>query len=345
VERVLVAEAARGDGARIGESIPPDTRLLLDRLGVTGRFLADGHEPCLGSCSAWGDAELGYNDFLFNPHGHGWHLDRRRFDASLVAEAKAAGAEVAAGWECKRAERGDGALALRLELDGQDGRTVRARLAVDATGRVARVARALGARRLVDDRVTCVVAFLRGGSASRLTRLTMLEAVEDGWWYAARLPAEGVVVAVAGDPDVVKRAELHTEEGWLAALGETEHLRGELEGCRIEEMVVRTAPSFALDPAAGEDWLAVGDAAAACDPIAAQGIHNALSDGLLAARAIAARLGGDRGALDGYREAIAARYAAYRSVRDHLYERERRWPDAPFWARRRARAAAAGLAG
>ncbi|MDQ3742321.1 MAG: tryptophan 7-halogenase, partial [Actinomycetota bacterium] len=98
VERVLLAEASTGDGARVGESIPPDTRLVLDRLGVTARFEADGHEPCLGSCSAWGDAELGYNDFLFNPHGHGWHLDRRRFDASLAAEAKAAGAEVAAGW-------------------------------------------------------------------------------------------------------------------------------------------------------------------------------------------------------------------------------------------------------
>jgi flavin-dependent dehydrogenase len=334
VERVLVAEAAAGDRVRVGESIPPDTRLLLDRLGVTERFEADGHEPCLGSCSAWGDAELGYNDFLFNPHGHGWHLDRRRFDASLAAEAEAAGADVAAGWECKRVERGDGGFALRLE--GEGSRTVRAAFVVDATGRVARVARALGARRVVDDRLTCVVAFLRGGSASRLTRLTMLEGVEDGWWYAARLPAEGVVVAVAGDPDVVKRAELHTEQGWLAALDETEHVRGELEGCRIEEMVVRTAPSFALDPAAGADWLAVGDAAAACDPIAAQGIHNALSDGLTAGHAIAARLKGDPGALDGYREAVAARYAAYRSVRDHLYAREQRWPDAPFWTRRRA---------
>src|SRR3712207_2517939 len=49
------------------------------------------------------------------------------------------------------------------------------------------------------------------------------------------------------------------QDGWRAALDETQHVRAELDGCRVEEMVVRTAPSFALDPVAGEGWLAVGD--------------------------------------------------------------------------------------
>ena len=55
-------------------------------LGIWDDFVAEGHAPCLGSRSAWGDNRLGYNDYLYNPHGQGWHLDRRRFDAFLLAQ-------------------------------------------------------------------------------------------------------------------------------------------------------------------------------------------------------------------------------------------------------------------
>ena len=88
VEKVLVVESSAYEQPRIGESIPPDSRHLFAELGLLEAFLAEGHEPCLGSCSSWGADELGYNDFLFNPYGNGWHLDRRRFDAFL-ADARA----------------------------------------------------------------------------------------------------------------------------------------------------------------------------------------------------------------------------------------------------------------
>ncbi len=84
ISRILVVESSHYEASRIGESIPPDTRILLEELEIWEDFLAEKHEPCLGSCSSWGDDELGYNDFLFNPHGNGWHLDRRGFDAFLA---------------------------------------------------------------------------------------------------------------------------------------------------------------------------------------------------------------------------------------------------------------------
>jgi flavin-dependent dehydrogenase len=342
IEGVVVVEADGYERVRLGESIPPDSRVALERLGVWPGFVDGGHEPCLGSCSAWGDGALGYNDFLFNPHGHGWHLDRRRFDAFLAVEAVAAGAELATGCTFKGAERpAGGAFELRLARRGGGPTTVRARFVVDATGRRSSFARSMGARQVFHDRLTYVAAFMRRPSASVLTRLTMLEAVEYGWWYAARLPGERLAVAVASDPDLVKSARLHTSEGWLAGLGATRHLARELAGCRIagNRVLARVAPSFVLDRSAGNGWLAVGDAASACDPISSQGIHNALNDGLRAAEAIAARLGGDARALRGYHASIAARFADYLNNRNYFYALERRWPAAPFWARRSERGA------
>jgi flavin-dependent dehydrogenase len=343
VDRVLVVERDE-DPVRIGESIPPESRLLLEQLGLWHAFVAEAHEPCLGSCSAWGADVLGYNDFLFNPHGTGWHLDRRRFDAFLARAAEAAGAVVRRGCRFDAAERGDdGGFALRLtQRDGE--RSVRARFVVDATGTRARFASAFGAQRASHDRLTCAAAFLELPASSEFSRLTMLEAVEDGWWYAARLPGGRVAVAVASDPDYVTRHALHARAGWLAALARTSHLSRGLAGCIFADdaIVVRTAPSFVLDPVAGDGWLAVGDAASAYDPISSQGIYKALVDALEAAEVVAARLRGKAADVAPYEAAVAARFADYLANRQYFYDAEQRWPDAPFWRRRRAAGDAAG---
>jgi flavin-dependent dehydrogenase len=139
-------------------------------------------------------------------------------------------------------------------------------------------------------------------ASSEFSRLTMLEAVEYGWWYAARLPDDRLTVALASDPAIIKQAALHTPERWLARLQQTQHLARAIIGCDFGAagLVVRVAPSFVLDSAVGDGWLAVGDAAAAYDPIASQGIYKAMLDGLQAAEVIVAWLGGDTGALDAY---------------------------------------------
>jgi len=345
--RVLVVDARSAEAIHVGESIPPDTRHLLQRLGVFTDFLGEQHEPCLGSCSSWGSGELGYNDYLFNVHGTGWHLDRRAFDSFLARKAADAGAELRRAARFDGVQRdGGGDFVLRVSTGDGALEEIRARFVIDATGKSARFARRMGARHSFHDRLTCVVAFMDLPAASRLSRLTMLEAVEYGWWYAARLPGGRLAVAVASDPEIVKRAELHTREGWLARLQETAHVAGEIAGCVLDGGVsVCAAPSFILDRTAGDGWLVVGDAASAYDPISSQGIYKALLDGLLGAEAAAGWLGGDARKLEAHHAAVAARFASYLRNRNHFYGVEQRWPSAPFWRRRRERASAAPHAG
>src|SRR5436305_1597309 len=82
--RVALIERSRYDGVRVGETLPPATCLPLRRVGVWERFQADGHTSSPGILSVWGSDLPLDNDFLFNPYGHGWHVDRRRFDALLA---------------------------------------------------------------------------------------------------------------------------------------------------------------------------------------------------------------------------------------------------------------------
>ena len=319
VTDVVLADAAPPDGRRIGESIPPDTSLLLHRLGVLQRFLGDAHEPCPGSCSSWGADDLGYNDFVFNPLGNGWHLDRRRFDAMLRDEVTAHGIEV-------RKARFD----VRHPPPS--------RFTIDTTGPDAVVARSRGARRVFVDRLICVHGFFAAGEGSTLSRLTMLEAVADGWWYAARVPHGEIAVAFASDAQTIRRLDATRLANFRALLAETRHLAPALAGCRLVEETLRSthAPSFILDRCAGDDWLAAGDAASAYDPISAGGIYKALDDGLRAGEAITKALAGDTAALEDYHASVAARYEQYLANRRYFYSMERRFPKSDFWAKRRA---------
>lgn len=305
----------------IGESIPPDARRLLDRLGLWEAFLEEGHERCLGSCSTWGGATPGYNDYLLDPQGSGWHLDRRGFDAFLRRQAEAAGV-------------------ITVE-QGQDDPAARARFVVDATGRASAFARRQGARQIALDRLSFVVGFFDLPARAAHSRLTFLEAARDGWWYAAAIPGRRMAVAFAGDAEFIRDAGLGRPDAWLRAASATRQIAPCLEGARfiVASLVSRVVSSFVLDRVCGAHWLAVGDAASCFDPLSAQGIHKALADGIGGAEAIAAALATGSALGSEHQQAVQSRFAEYLVNRNHFYGLERRWPDSPFWQRRHARTA------
>ena len=87
---VTILERSHYESTRIGETLPPEIKRPLVALGAWSRFLADGPMESPGITAAWGHPELYENDFIVNPHGPGWHIDRRRFDlmlANLAAES------------------------------------------------------------------------------------------------------------------------------------------------------------------------------------------------------------------------------------------------------------------
>lgn len=323
----------------VGETIPPDTRLLLDRLGLWQAFVDEGHETCLGSCSSWGSVTLGFNDFVLNPYGAGWHLDRARFDGFLRRRAGEADVTRFEGTRVTGATlNGEGGCDLRLAAWNDETRVLQARFVVDATGPASAFARQVGARQIPLDRLTFVYGYFDTSGARSRSRLTLLEATADGWWYAANLPGERVAVAVASDADRVRSDGLVRDGRWLGAALATRHLAPRLDGCRFlaGSLTVRVARSFRLDKPAGQRWLAIGDAAAVFDPIAAQGIHKALADGIEGAGLIVAALarGGDLGSE--HADLLNTRFDEYLINRNHFYDLERRWPASEFWRRRQA---------
>jgi flavin-dependent dehydrogenase len=330
--RAVVIEESDYGAFRIGETVPPDLRSVLRELGAWESFARDGHLPSSGNGSAWGSAGLEVRDAFLDPRGHGWHLDRARFDATLAAEAQRAGAEVKTRTRLIQGDRqGD---AWSLFLKGPSGTSrLAADWIVDASGRGAAFARRHGARRLHRDRlVACFAVFAWPDRGAPADLHTLIEAAEDGWWYTARLPGDRAVVSWMSDGDLVRRDGLHRRDPWIERLGRTRHVRELLRGAALRsDVAVRAAASHCLDRAAGDGWIAVGDAACAFDPLSSAGIVTGLRSGLEAARAVAGS------ALAEYDARVQRRFAAYLDGRREQYALEARWPESAFWQRRQHR--------
>lgn len=330
---------------KIGEGLPPLARPLLQRHGLWERFLAAGHLPSYGNCAAWGGEQMLDHSFIFDPHGHGWHLNRRRFDQMLREQAAAAGALCYRGAPVANARRA--AEHWQLELASSSawaGRgRLEARFVVDASGRSSWFARRQGARRVNEDGLVALVALLAPADDLPVAEpdcdsLTMVEAAADGWWYASLLAGGDLVVAYLSDGDLAATKAARDVAGWLRLLEQTKYLASRVarhcyrvrRGPRIV-----SANSSRLDRVMGEGWVAVGDAALAYDPLSSQGILAALETGAQAAEAIQACLQGDGSALETYTQNINQHWKIYLDSLRFFYGQERRWPASPFWQRRR----------
>ena len=166
----------------------------------------------------------------------------------------------------------------------------------------------------------------------------MVEAEPDGWWYTALLPTGERVVALLTDSDLIDGPSALSCGGFLSRLNGSRQVRTLLSahGYSIHgEPRGVDAGSARLDRFEGRGWLAVGDAALSLDPLSSQGILTALYTGLRGAQALDGVLSGDGGLLRAYAARLEAVYAAYRRNLAAHYAAEGRWPDRPFWRRRR----------
>lgn len=330
---VLLLDRTAVPHCRIGDSLPGAARYLLTDMGLWEGFLADRHLPAYSRTSVWDDAVPTERDALADPDGHGWHLDRARFEQRLRAVAAARGARLEAparvGFLMRERDR------WRLEIDLRGTRaTVHTQVIVDAAGRGSRLLSGFGARRRSRDRLIC--SWMRARIPGFLAGRFHIEAEADGWWYAAPLPRGETLVAFHTDSDLPVARTVRSPEALRARASRLPALR---------ELVADHAWSSAktgfcaangasLYSPVGVNWIAVGDAALAFDPLSAQGLFNALYTGLAAAETVDRHLRGDATAFARYAAEIAAIRDAYERHVAAVYGLCARWSAHPFWSRR-----------
>jgi flavin-dependent dehydrogenase len=319
-------------------------------LAVWELFLAAGHLPSPGVLSVWGEEELYETHFLFNPYGHGWHLDRQRFDTMLAQAAQQAGAHLYCGAQVTSClplagERWQVAFTSGVTSSRRQHQ-LGATFLIDATGRAAVLARWQGAKRLNADRLVGLAGVLAARSRESdcaengCDACTLVEASAEGWWYSAWLPRARLIAVYMTDADLLPRHRRSWRAFWDARLQQTTHTRARLQACALQAAPrVVAANSSRLDRVSGCGWLAVGDAHMAFDPLSSQGLMHALGSGRRAGEALNDCLAGETAAMGEYDRRAHAIFRDYSRLRSVYYGREQRWPQSVFWRRRHAVAA------
>jgi flavin-dependent dehydrogenase len=287
-----------------GESLTGAIRHPLNALGLWQEFCAAGHVPTFEQRTAWG-GEPWTKDSIFHSHGNLWHVDRARFDEDLRRAAQQRGVPLI-DYLALRDLRRHGEL-WRLTLD-QD-LEICSKYLVDATGRASAIARRLWARSRVCDRLVGLTALLARNEKPEFGHAMVIESTPHGWWYAAPV-RQGHVLAFFTDADLVPR-ELTLSMRTVAA-----------------NSVFTQAES-------GQCWLTVGDACAAHDPLCGWGVSRAITNGVLAADAIAHFVKSDDASLiEQYLAQCRTQFEQYLTGLTKHYSYEKRWASFPFWERR-----------
>lgn len=259
-------------------------------------------------------------------------VDRQRFDQGLLDDLERMGISVVRG-RVMALHSAPGQH--EIEVDTERGRrTLGGDFLVEARGRAAPGG---GVPRVRGVETVSLLQYWQGppGAAG-----SAVQSCEDGWVWMAAL-GDGrrylqLTIDVASTTLPPKKAlGDYCSARFRAVEAAAPFVR---DAVPVGEPHARTSTAVLNEALVADDWIRVGDAAMAVDPLSGNGIFQALSSALQAP-AVVATLRHDPS-----RRALAQRFHLQRV--EHLfyrfarigrdfYAQETRWPQAPFWAARR----------
>ena len=330
---VAIIEKCDYSELRIGETIQPQTTSLLKDLKLNEEIFQH-HLPSNAIQSVWGEPALKENNFFFNPFGHGWHLNRLKFDKQLINHAEKSGVTLFINSLIKTITQHDsGNWSIRFLNQGQINR-IDARFIIDSTGRNALLVRKQGGKRANIDHLIGIVLIQEKKMQQNHSNYTLVESVKNGWWYSADIPENKMVVAFMTDADLYKKENCNSEFFFTQSLSKTKFTKQRCSGSFPHRIRMYAANSYIMTKTHGTNWIAIGDAAMAFDPLSSQGIYKAIKSGVNAAKIIHEQFTQNKYALEIYSKTLNAAFEKYMQQRKLYYLEEKRWSQSLFWKRR-----------
>lgn len=335
---VMIVERGDYSEYKYGESLSSDVRSTLEYLDVWQDFTQAQNLSPFHSQVNWGSESQRQLEYMFTPHGTGWNLDRVAFEKLLANAFVQRGGKLVCDsqvitCECQ-AYRG---WRVQVKSKNQQMQTIVCKYIIDASGRRGVMRTNLNLALTVYDRligVSCI-GQLPADASQQLNN--QVEACRYGWWHLAPMPDNQVSVVLMTDPDIAHKMQACHPDVWRGLLKELPFMGKAVEGVTFSDKP-RSFPCFSsyLKEAGGKDWVAVGDAVASYDPISSSGIPRALANGIHGAFMAVDGLFSSGDLLETYSQSIEQDFKLYLQTQWQYYQREIRWPDAVFWARRRA---------
>lgn len=328
IEHRVLTRRGKANHFALGETLPPSALPLLKQAGLLEMFENTAVQKTNGYHSLWGTTKVRDENFYFHrPYQYGLKTDKQVVINHLVAkQAK----HIFTYDKNLSVQRDDKRIAVTV---GQEGRAIdiTGQLIVDATGRKRSVLGQLNIPTIEYDQLIAYSCHLPRVNHPALVHPVYTEAFEQGWGIVSALNEEQNVMTLFTNSRSGIDMQARQYEHWASLLAHTVNLKDFLAPAYGMRVKGAQASSSRPQEMAGTNWLAIGDAALAFDPVSSHGITNAVYTAWKAADAIQACMKREPGALKEYDISLSAIFKQYLQTRQQVYRSERRWLQSPFW--------------
>ncbi len=328
--QVCLVEKAPFPRAHIGESWPPSILPVLDLLDLRQIVESAGFYRPQSAFIRW-STHLPFEK-PYDPEP-GFLVDRGRFDQLLLEVAQAAGVRLLQPAAAGRPQH-LGSNQWTLPVRTSEGKTtIQAQFLINATGKHS----AFG-RNLEQHAVTTLALYGYWQETAFQPGESFVEAGANEWFWGAALPDGTFNAAVFLDTQRYAAARPRQRTAWYRSLlAQSPLLKNCLEGYLTESVRVCDASFYLAPNPIGQDWLKVGDAAFAIDPLSAQGVQMALLSafqGSIATHTLLTQPEKTEAVDSFYRHKLQETVTRSKAAAAYFYAAQNVYPPSPFWQQR-----------
>lgn len=267
--QVCLVEKAAFPRSHIGESLPHSILPVLNLLGLQHLVESAGFNRPQQALVHWSTDMPVKKSYEQAP---GFMVDRGRFDQLLLEAAQAAGVKVLQPALAGRPiSQGVRQWCIPIRSDGQS-MTLKTQFIVNAAGKHSPFCRS-------DQQHTVTTIALYGYWQKTPFPLgeSYVEAGANEWFWGAALPDGKFNATIFLDAKRYAALRSQNRESWYRSLlAKTTFLNRCLEGLLTSSVKICDASFYLAEDPIGNDWIKVGEAAFAIDPLSAQGVQMAL---------------------------------------------------------------------
>ncbi len=327
--RVGLVERAPFPRFHVGESLTSGVWIVFDVLGLRESFLKEDTLYSEETLVRWDRLET--ERLVEMDNTAGVLVNRGKFDMLLLRAAETAGVRINQPAQACLATWGDSVWRLEVKVGGES-RCINAKYLVDASGRRSFLP---GTRQSTSPPTLALCGYLRAPGGPQPTRI---EAVSDGWCWAAPVPGGLLSTMVFLDPQTLRqRRTEEIEKIWRSQLAKAA-LFADLSNLSLVHPIVAhdATTGFATEPI-GSNFVRVGEASFSLDPLSSTGMEKAMQTGCLAATTVHTMiLRPERKELcvRFYRERQRETVSAHAAWSGSFYRKVVRYGRFPFWRTR-----------
>ena len=319
IDHVVLGRVEKRKTLELPETLPPSTLALLESLDLLELF-SKSSSKSFGYHSIWDSNKINSNNFFnHNPYKYGLKLNKKE----LLNELEELVTDHIVSFNnLIKIDKSEKCTNVKIETNNGI-QTIKTQVIVDATGRNRSILKHFGSTSETFDNQIALSCHLPYFKHPQLIHQVYSESFEHGWGIVSSLNEQINVMTLFTKKGSPILHQLKDYGNWKEVLSNTQLLKDFLSDDLHRKVVGKDANSSKASQISGSNWLAIGDAAIAFDPLSSHGISNAIYCAKAASSAIELHLI-DRSILpfQDYDNTLSQIFNEYLNQKSKLYDME-----------------------